>query len=204
MGRRLRKQYKRECKWNNGKNCEVQSSSRASLGGLTSLPILAVNFLLLSEILSQKHRKDPVITHVCLNHTNVSSPNLCAFVNLLPCWGSGRKQIMDICEVKSLSCFRLFATSWTVAYQAPLSPWDFPGNSIGMDCHFLLQGIFLTQGSNPGLPHCRQTLYRLSHQGTEVVDICVRAANRLCDQDWGLRLGMGAISESCMKRRLEG
>ena len=29
-----------------------------------------------------------------------------------------------------------------------------------------LQGIFLTQGSNPGLPHCRQTLYRLSHQGS--------------------------------------
>ena len=35
-----------------------------------------------------------------------------------------------------------------------------------MGCHFLLQGIFLTQGSNPGLPHCRQTLYRLSHQGS--------------------------------------
>ena len=35
-----------------------------------------------------------------------------------------------------------------------------------MGCHFLLQGIFLTQGSNPGLLHCRQTLYRLSHQGS--------------------------------------
>ena len=34
-----------------------------------------------------------------------------------------------------------------------------------MGCHFLLQGIFPTQGSNPGLPHCRQTLYPLSHQG---------------------------------------
>ena len=32
--------------------------------------------------------------------------------------------------------------------------------------HFLLQGIFPTQESNPGLPHCRQTLYRLSHQGS--------------------------------------
>ena len=46
-----------------------------------------------------------------------------------------------------------------------LCPWDFPGNSTGVDCRFLLQGIFLTQGSNPGVPHCRQTLYRLSHQG---------------------------------------
>ena len=35
-----------------------------------------------------------------------------------------------------------------------------------MDCHFLLQGIFPTQGSNPGLPHHRQTLYPLSHQGS--------------------------------------
>ena len=45
-----------------------------------------------------------------------------------------------------------------------LHPWDFPGKSTGVGCHFLLQRIFLTQGSNPGLPHCRQTLYRLSHQ----------------------------------------
>ena len=43
---------------------------------------------------------------------------------------------------------------------------DFPGNSTGVDCHLLLQGIFPTQGSNPGLPHRRQTCYRLSHQGT--------------------------------------
>ena len=34
-----------------------------------------------------------------------------------------------------------------------------------MGCHFLLQEIFLTQGLNLGLPHCRQTLYHLSHQG---------------------------------------
>ena len=35
-----------------------------------------------------------------------------------------------------------------------------------MGCHFLLQGIFPIQGSNPGLLHCRQTLYHLSHQGS--------------------------------------
>ena len=52
---------------------------------------------------------------------------------------------------------QLFATPWTVAYQAPLSV-DFPGKSTGMGCQFLLQGIFLTQGSNLGLPHCRQIL----------------------------------------------
>ena len=39
-----------------------------------------------------------------------------------------------------------------------LHPWDFPGKSTGVGCHFFLQGIFLTQESNLGLPHCRQTL----------------------------------------------
>ena len=43
-----------------------------------------------------------------------------------------------------------------------LYPWDFPGKDIGVFCHFLLQGIFPTQGSNLGLLHCRETLYRLS------------------------------------------
>ena len=40
------------------------------------------------------------------------------------------------------------------------------GRNIGVDCH-ALQGIFRTQGLNPGLPQCRQILYRLSHQGTK-------------------------------------
>ena len=43
---------------------------------------------------------------------------------------------------------------------------DFPGKSTGVGCHFLLQEIFPTQGLNPGLPRCRQTLYPLSHQGS--------------------------------------
>ena len=71
--------------------------------------------------------------------------------------------------MKSFSHVRLFATPWTVAHQAPPS-WDFPGKNNGVGCHFLLQEIFLTQGLNPGLLHCRQTLYRLSH--TEFMAIC--------------------------------
>ena len=47
-----------------------------------------------------------------------------------------------------------------------LSPWNFSGKSTGVGCHFLLQGIFLTQGSNWGLPDCGQMLYYLSHQGS--------------------------------------
>ena len=39
----------------------------------------------------------------------------------------------------------------------------------GMDHHSLLQGILLTQGSNPGLLHCQQILYHLSHQGSPTI-----------------------------------
>ena len=47
-----------------------------------------------------------------------------------------------------------------------LHPWDFSGKSTGVGCYFLLQGVFPTQGSNLGLPHCRQMLYHLSQQGS--------------------------------------
>ena len=46
------------------------------------------------------------------------------------------------------------------------SPWNFLGQDTGVDSLSLLQGIFPTQGSNPGLPHCRRILYQLSHKGS--------------------------------------
>ena len=45
---------------------------------------------------------------------------------------------------------------------------DSPGKNTGVSCHTLLQGIFPTRGSNPGLPHCRWILYCLSHQGRSI------------------------------------
>ena len=69
-------------------------------------------------------------------------------------------------KVKSLSCASLFATPWTAACTKLLRSWDFLGKNTGVGCRFLLQGIFTTQGSNPGLPHCRQTFYHLNHQAS--------------------------------------
>ena len=46
------------------------------------------------------------------------------------------------------------AIPWTVTHQATLS-WDSPGKTTGVDCHFLVQGIFLTQGLNLGLLNCQ-------------------------------------------------
>ena len=46
------------------------------------------------------------------------------------------------------------------------SPWNSPGQNTGVGSCSLLQGVFPTQGLNPGLPHCRWILYQLSHQGS--------------------------------------
>ena len=48
------------------------------------------------------------------------------------------------------------------------SPWNSPGQNTGVSSHSLLQGIFPTQGSNPGLPHYRRILHQLSHQGSPI------------------------------------
>ena len=45
-------------------------------------------------------------------------------------------------------------------------PWGSPSKNTGVGCHALLQGIFQTQGLNPGPPHCRWILYHLSPQGS--------------------------------------
>ena len=63
-------------------------------------------------------------------------------------------------HAQSLNHVWLSVTPQTVAHQTPLSGtllWDSPGKNTGVGCHFLLQGIFPTQGSNPGLLHCRQS-----------------------------------------------
>ena len=49
-----------------------------------------------------------------------------------------------------------------------LCPWGSPGKKTGVGCNFLLQGIFLTQGSNPGLLDCRQNLYYVNHPGSPI------------------------------------
>ena len=61
---------------------------------------------------------------------------------------------------KSLSCVQLFMT------QGLYGPWNSPGQNTRVGSHSLLQGIFPTQGSNPGLLHCRWILYQLSYEGS--------------------------------------
>ena len=67
-----------------------------------------------------------------------------------------------------------------MAYSPPGSSvhGESPGKNTGVGCHALLQGILPTQGSNPGLPHCRPILYHLCHQGRELLYVCV--CTRVC------------------------
>ena len=69
--------------------------------------------------------------------------------------------------VWALSRVRLFVTLWTVVPQDPLvGSWDSPGKNIGLVCHFLLHGIFPTQGLNPRLLHWQADCSALSQDGS--------------------------------------
>ena len=73
-----------------------------------------------------------------------------------------------LCAQLLLSRIPLFVTPWTVAHQAPLS-MEFSSKSTGVGCHFLLQGIFPTQGLNPRLQcllHWQVDPLLLSHLGS--------------------------------------
>ena len=63
-------------------------------------------------------------------------------------------------EWKSLSYAWLFATPWTARV---LCPGNSPGQNTGVGSRSLLQRLFLTQRSNPGLLHCRQIFHHLSY-----------------------------------------
>ena len=65
-----------------------------------------------------------------------------------------KSEVKSLSRVKTLRPHGLWPTRL-------LRPWDFPGKRTGVGCHWGLQGIFPTQGSNLGLPHCRQMLCRL-------------------------------------------
>ena len=71
------------------------------------------------------------------------------------------------CCLVAKSCLTLF---WPCGLQPTmlLCPWIFPRKNTGVGCHFLLKGIFLTQGSNLPLLHWPAVSLLLSHQGSPI------------------------------------
>ena len=75
---------------------------------------------------------------------------------------AGIKRVSFLEKVKSESCS---VVSNSLGPHGLYSPWNSLGQNTGVGSLSLLQGIFPTQGSNLGLPHCRQILYQPSHKG---------------------------------------
>ena len=79
-----------------------------------------------------------------------------------------------------------------------LCPWNSPGKNTGVGSQSLLQGIFPTQGLNPGLPQCRQILYHLSHQGSpDKVYLCLDLMLPMTSPCATTREGRGMTSTWC-------
>ena len=94
--------------------------------------------------------------------------SLLEWEKLLQLWaGSRESQPLPQAELMRSVVSGSFVTPWTAVHQVPL--WDFLGRNTGVGSRFLLQGIFLSQESNPGLLclwHCRWILYWLSEWGS--------------------------------------
>ena len=97
-------------------------------------------------------------------------PLLCFFGSVLPkpslggnfgtCVGLYTKLVICFCRSAESDSFQPHGLQLVRL----LCPWDFPGENTGVGCHFLLQGIFPTQGLNPHLLHGKWILY---HRATK-------------------------------------
>jgi len=83
---------------------------------------------------------------------------LCLFLEEACCFYTNKSGVLKK-ESESRS-----VVSDTLQHHGLCSPWNSPGQNTVVGSLSLLQGIFPTQGSNPGLPHCRQILHQLSHR----------------------------------------
>ena len=81
---------------------------------------------------------------------------------------SSKNSMTALCSVLYLVVLLYLTLCNFMDYSLPGSSvrGDSPGKNTRLGCHALLQGIFPTQRLNSGFPHCRQILYRLSHQGS--------------------------------------
>ena len=75
-----------------------------------------------------------------------------------------------------------FGTPWPTRF---LCPWAFPGKNTGASCHFLPQGIFLTQELNLHLLHCRQILYRWPTGEALCKEKCYISNSSCYTNNWG-------------------
>ena len=113
--------------------------------------------------------------------------------------------VMEICERESRS-----VTSGSLRSHGLYSPWNSPGQSTVVGSLSLLQGIFPTQGLNPGLLHCWWILYQLGHQRCPrilewvISDIScdIRTEMAFGKQKCSLRTPFRNVSSPCVREQL--
>ena len=99
----------------------------------------------------------PFFSEIFLNQgLNPGLPH-CRWINL-PSEAPGKAN--EVLSEWSLSCVQISETPWTVAH---LCPYNFPSKNTGVGCHFFLQGIFPTQGSNLSLLHLLLSRWIIYH-----------------------------------------
>ena len=124
----------------------------------------SINISLLSSSLFMANKQDWRRTGLTVAGTSVPSGfslwplSVCWRLFLTPAFPFSRSHSYS-CSIESHSV--MSDSLWP---HGLYSPRNSPGQNTGVGCHSLHQGIFPTQGSNPGLPHCRQIIYQLSHQ----------------------------------------
>ena len=96
---------------------------------------------------------------------------------------------------KSLSRVQLFAVPWS-------GPWNSLGQNTGVGSFSLLQGIFPTQGLNPGLLHYRQILYQLSHREAQEYQSCEPIPSPADLPDPGTEKGSPALQADSLPTEL--
>ena len=91
-------------------------------------------------------------------------PDTCKYISHAPSlvWGRQLCGAVSVISYESESRSVMSNSLWPCGLY---SPWNSPGQNTGVGSHSL-QGVFLTQRSNPGLLHCRWILYQLSHKGS--------------------------------------
>ena len=118
----------------------------------------------------------------CTDLTQVCSPLL--NFNTLPIYGECFKKFSQqrdftniskrkfcILEFDDVECESHLVMSDSLWPHGLYIPWNSPGQNTGVGSCSLLWWIFPTQGSNPGLPHCRWILYQLSHQWSPILSV---------------------------------
>ena len=78
--------------------------------------------------------------------------------------------MLSLCPVWPSESERCSVVSEALRLHGLYSPWNSPDQNTGVASLSLLQGIFPTQGLNPGLPHCGWVLYQLSHKGSLLIN----------------------------------